>query len=102
MLAYPSLYEGFGLPPLEAMACGCPVIVSKTSSLPEVCGEAACYVDPYNVESIAEAMYKVATDENFRNHLREKGLERARAFSWDKTAQGVYEVLKAIYRERCR
>lgn len=101
-LIYPSLYEGFGLPPLEAMACGCPVIVSNTSSLPEVCGDAAYYIDPYSTESIAEAICKLARDENLRNNLRQKGLERAKLFTWDKTAQGVYEVLKAVYRERER
>ncbi|MBI4699332.1 MAG: glycosyltransferase family 4 protein [Nitrospirae bacterium] len=72
ILAFPSLYEGFGLPPLEAMACGCPVVVSNAASLPEVCGDAACYVDPYNVESIAEGMYKVLTDESLRQSLIEK------------------------------
>jgi len=101
-LIYPSLYEGFGLPPLEAMACGCPVIVSNTSSLPEVCGDAAYYIDPYSTESIAEAICRLSRDENLRNYLRQKGLERARLFTWEKTARGVYEVLKAVYRERGR
>jgi glycosyltransferase involved in cell wall biosynthesis len=91
---YPSLYEGFGLPPLEAMACGCPVVVSNVTSLPEVCGDAAYYVDPYDVESIAEGMYKVLTDEAMRRNLIEKGLERAKLFSWEKAAKSTLRFLK--------
>lgn len=84
---FPSLYEGFGLAPLEAMACGCPVIVSKTASLPEVCGDAAYYIDPYSIESITDGMQKVLTDESLRQTLRKKGLERAKLFSWGKSAE---------------
>jgi glycosyltransferase involved in cell wall biosynthesis len=84
---YPSLYEGFGLPPLEAMACGCPVVVSNVASLPEVCGDAAYYIDPYHVENIAEGISKVATDKVLRQRLIQKGIERAKFFSWEKSAE---------------
>ncbi|MEW6418732.1 MAG: glycosyltransferase family 1 protein [Nitrospirota bacterium] len=94
--AYPSLYEGFGLPPLEAMACGCPVVVSNVASLPEVCGDAACYVDPYNVENIAEGIRKVLTDKTLKLSLIEKGLERAKLFSWEKSAKEYIKVFEEI------
>jgi glycosyltransferase involved in cell wall biosynthesis len=96
LLSFPSFYEGFGLPPLEAMACGCPVVVSNVASLPEVCGDAAYYVDPYNVESIAEGMYKVLTDEALRQGLIEKGFARARFFSWEKSAKKHIEVFQGV------
>lgn len=101
-LIYPSLYEGFGLPPLEAMACGCPVIVSNTSSLPEVCGGAAYGVDPQDTAAISEAMFKVATDKALRARLHEDGLLRAKLFSWDRAAGEVYEVITGVYGERKR
>jgi glycosyltransferase involved in cell wall biosynthesis len=101
-LLYPSLYEGFGLPPLEAMACGCPVIVSNTSSLPEICGDAAYYVDPYSIENIAEGLFRVVSDEKIREALRQKGLERAKKFSWKKSAEGVYGVLDSVHRDSLR
>jgi glycosyltransferase involved in cell wall biosynthesis len=82
---FPSYYEGFGLPPLEAMACGCPVLASNTSSIPEVCGKAAHYFDPYSVQSMADAMNTVLGDRNLRENLSEKGLEQASIFSFDKT-----------------
>lgn len=93
---FPSLYEGFGLPPLEAMACGCPVVVSNAASLPEVCGDAAYYVNPYNVESIAEGMYKVLTDETLRQSLIQKGIERAKLFSWEKSAKEHIRVFEEV------
>ena len=89
---YPSLYEGFGLPPLEAMACGTPVITSNTSSLPEVVGEAGILVNPDSVEEVAEAMQRVLTDSNLRAEMRRKGLDRAREFSWQRTAQETVRV----------
>ncbi len=94
---YPSLYEGFGLPPLEAMACGCPVIVSNVASLPEVCGDAACYVDPHNVESISEGLYQLLIDESLRHSLVKKGLERAKRFSWEKTAKEHIKIFEEIH-----
>ena len=95
-MVFPSLYEGFGLPPLEAMACGCPVVVSNAASLPEVCGDAAYYVDPYNVESIAEGIYKVLTDETLRQSLIQKGIERAKLFSWEKSAKEYISVFEEV------
>jgi glycosyltransferase involved in cell wall biosynthesis len=92
----PSLYEGFGFPPLEAMACGCPVVVSNVGSLPEVCGDAAIYVDPYNIESIAEGIRKVIMDETLRQNLIKKGLERARLFSWEKSAREHIKVFEEV------
>jgi glycosyltransferase involved in cell wall biosynthesis len=95
-LVYPSLYEGFGLPPLEAMACGCPVITSNTSSLPEVVGNAGIMVDPYDVNEIAKAIDLILFNENLRNEMIEKGLKQAKKFSWKKTAEEIYEVIKEI------
>lgn len=91
-LVFPSLFEGFGLPVLEAMACGCPVVTSNVTSLPEVAGSAALLVDPYRVEAIAEGLTTVLTDAALRLDFKQKGLERARQFTWEKTAQ---QVLKA-------
>ena len=98
LFLFPSLYEGFGLPPLEAMACGVPVIASRVSSLPEVLGEAAILVDPYNIKEIAEAIKNTLEDESLRVSLIEKGFARAKLFSWEKTARetlGVYKELCA-------
>jgi glycosyltransferase involved in cell wall biosynthesis len=95
-LVYPSLYEGFGLPPLEAMACGCPVIASNAASLPEVCGDAALLVDPLDVREIASAMIRLATDPGLWQSLRERGLARASQFNWEKTAAGVAAVLMRV------
>lgn len=94
VLVYPSIYEGFGLPPLEAMACGCPVIASNTSSLPEVVGDAGILINPYDVEALKQAILSVIRDDALRNLLRDRGLERAKMFSWEKTAK---EVLKCFY-----
>jgi glycosyltransferase involved in cell wall biosynthesis len=91
---FPSLYEGFGLPPLEAMACGCPVVASNAASLPEVCGDAVRYVDPYDVESIAQGIHEVLTDEVMRQNLRAKGLERAELFSWEKAAKEHLKIFE--------
>jgi glycosyltransferase involved in cell wall biosynthesis len=90
-----SRYEGFGLPPLEAMACGTPVVASNVSSLPEVVGEAAVQVNPENVFEIARGIKEVLLDDELRDHLIRCGRERARRFSWDRTAREVLE----IYRE---
>jgi len=78
------------------MACGCPVVVSNVASLPEVCGDAAQYVDPYNIESIAEGMHKVLTDDDLRQNLIEKGLARARLFSWEKSAREHIKIFEEV------
>jgi len=96
LLAYPSLYEGFGLPPLEAMACGCPVVTSNTSSLPEVVGEAGIMVDPYDTDSLAQAMRQVLTDDKLRDDMVRKGLERSRSFSWERAAEQTLEVYNKV------
>lgn len=89
---YPSLYEGFGMPPLEAMACGCPVIASASGSLGEVLGDAAAIVQPEDIHTIAKQLYILATDSAARNRLRAAGLAQARKFDWAKTAQETVEV----------
>jgi len=96
LLAYPSLYEGFGLPPLEAMSCGCPVVTSNVSSIPEVVGDAAVLVDPRNVDSLAQAMRRVLTDSKLRDEMVRKGLEQAQKFSWEKTAEQTQEVYEKV------
>jgi glycosyltransferase involved in cell wall biosynthesis len=93
---FPSLYEGFGLPPLEAMACGTPVITSNVSSLPEVAGGAALLVDPYDEEAIASAMVRAVTDETLRAELIEKGKQRARTFSWTQSVQRIHEIYMQV------
>jgi glycosyltransferase involved in cell wall biosynthesis len=93
-LVFPSLYEGFGLPPLEAMACGTPVLTSRVCSLPEVVGDAAILVDPLQVEEIAEGIRRLTDNSALRGELRSRGLERARLFSWDGVAQRTWEVLR--------
>ncbi len=93
-LVFPSLWEGFGFPVLEAMACGTPVITSNLSSLPEVAGEAAILINPYNTQEITEAMRRIATDTQLRSHLVIEGFKRASKFSWEKTGQATTEVLK--------
>jgi glycosyltransferase involved in cell wall biosynthesis len=94
VFVYPSLYEGFGLPPLEAMACGTPVVVSNTASLPEVVGDAGIYIDPYNIEDIAEGIFKVITDKKLQNDLSEKGIKRAELFNWNNAARETYKVME--------
>ena len=97
MFVYPSGYEGFGLPPLEAMACGVPVITTRISSIPEVTGDAAVLLeDPADYEKLAEAMRKVAADRPFRETLVKKGLDRAKHFSWRKAAVETIEVYKSF------
>lgn len=99
-LVFPSLYEGFGLPVIEAMAASTPVITSNRSSLPEVAGNAAVLIDPESVEEIAAAMELIATDSGTRNLLVERGKKRASGFTWDKTAKAVMKTLKAVAEDR--
>jgi glycosyltransferase involved in cell wall biosynthesis len=93
---FPSLYEGFGLPPLEAMACGTPVLASHSASLPEVCGGAALYCDPYNIDEVTNKLIQMLTDKSLREDLRQKGLERARSFTWGKAAQQLITIFEEV------
>jgi len=90
----PSLSEGFGWPPLEAMACGTPVIASKESCIPEILGDAPLYFDPYNVDDIANAITKVASDEKLQAELTKKGLDQVKKYNWDETAKKTLKVYK--------
>lgn len=92
-LVFPSLYEGFGLPPLEAMHCGCPVAASRAASMPEVCGDAALYFDPHDEADMAQALRRLADDAALRADLRERGLRRAAAFGWDATAGALVALV---------
>jgi len=96
LFVFPSLYEGFGLPVLEAMACGTPVVCSNTSSLPEVAGDAALLVDPTDMRALAGAMKRALTDEEKRKEMREKGLRRAAKFSWEKAATMTLKVYQDV------
>jgi glycosyltransferase involved in cell wall biosynthesis len=96
LAAYPSLYEGFGLPVLEAMACGCPVLTSNTSSMPEVAGGAALLVEPTDVESIASGLRTMLNDRTLREVLAQRSEERRRAFSWDNSARKFLDVIQGM------
>jgi glycosyltransferase involved in cell wall biosynthesis len=96
VFVFPSLYEGFGLPPLEAMASGTPVVTSNISSLPEVTGDAAILVDPYDPTAIADGIYRVLTDQALHSDLRAKGLARARQFSWETSARRVHDIYREV------
>jgi len=98
MFVYPSLYEGFGLPPLEAMACGVPTICSNNSSLPEVVGDGAELVDAQNLDTIAETILKISDDQEYGRKLAARGLVRAKEFSWHKTALETVECYKKVLR----
>jgi glycosyltransferase involved in cell wall biosynthesis len=92
VFVFPSLYEGFGLPPLEAMACGTPVVTSNVSSLPEVVGDAAFLIDPYDPDSIADGMRRVLTDGDLRESLRARGFTQVRRYSWDVSVRRLRDI----------
>jgi len=96
LFVFPSLYEGFGIPPLEAMACNCPTIVSNAASIPEVCADASYYVDPNSIDSIAKGIYEVINDKTLQDELRQKGAERVKKFSWEDSARKIAEIIKNI------
>jgi glycosyltransferase involved in cell wall biosynthesis len=93
---YASLYEGFGLPPLEAMACGTPVIVSRSSSLPEICSDAAYYVDPHSIDSIAQGMLNIFSDHALREDMVQRGIVRSQSFSWDQSARSHLSLFSEV------
>ncbi len=97
LFVYPSYYEGFGLPPLEAMACGLPVIVSNSTSLPEVVGDAGVYVDPYDIRQMSATIDTVLSDSDLLETLRRRGPERAKLFSWEKTAIETLKLYQRLY-----
>lgn len=96
LFVYPSFYEGFGIPPLEAMACGTPVLSSDTSSLPEICGDAAYYINPLDILAISTSIDMLLCNELLREELRLKGLERVKAFSWNKSAKEHLDLFKRL------
>jgi len=96
LLVFPSLYEGLGLPPLEAMACGCPVITSKISSLPEYCGKAAYYINPYDTKQLTKAIVKVLADKKLKRRMVELGLAQVKKFSWKKTAKKTMLIYNSL------
>ena len=97
---YPSLYEGFGLPPLEAMACGLPVITSKVSSLPEVVGDAGIMIDPCNIEHLSDAILQVLSSTELRKSLSDKGIKKASLFTWEKCARETLTVYEECFELR--
>ncbi len=96
LFVYPSFYEGFGLPPVEAMACGIPVIASNITSLPEVLGDSALLVNPNDIDCLSQSMYNVLTDNKLKSSLVKKGLLRASSFSWNKTAEDTLDSYNKI------
>lgn len=100
LFVYPSLFEGFGLPPLEAMACGTPVITSNTSALPEVAGDAAMLIDPDDVEELARAIAALTTNEYLRSVHRQRGFQQVKRYSWETTARTVADLYRRVSRLR--
>lgn len=100
IFVYPSLYEGFGFPVLEALSCGTPVITSNTSSLPEVVGNAAIMVNPLDTKVLAEKMYEVLTNRELQLKLKKAGIKRAKEFSWEKTAKETLKIYEEVFEEK--
>jgi len=100
IFAYPSLYEGFGLPPLEALACGIPVVASNLSSLPEVMGRAALLVDPTKEEEIVKALKQLIFEPKLAKKLASRGPEQAKKFSWIKTAKETLKLFEEVYQQK--
>ncbi len=96
LFVFPSLYEGFGFPPLEAMATGTPVVASNAASIPEVCGDAALYFNPLNIENIAENILKVIQDNELKNTLIHKGFDQVAEYSWEKSANKLINVINKM------
>lgn len=99
LFVFPSLFEGFGLPPLEAMACGAPVVCSGAASLPEVVGDAAELFDPNSVDQLVEAMRRVLNDQAWADELRARGRKRAELFTWERTADGMIALFEQVLRD---
>jgi glycosyltransferase involved in cell wall biosynthesis len=98
-LIFPSIYEGFGLPPLEAMSCGCPVAASSAASIPEVCGDSVIYFDPYDIGDIAEKIYQLTTNKSFSQSLALKGIQRIKDFSWDSCTQKTCKLIENLLKQ---
>ena len=99
LFAFPTLYEGFGIPVIEAQSCGTPILTSNCSSLPEVGGDAAVYVDPYDVSGIAEEMLYILNNPQFAEKLTKKGLENAKRFSWEASARQLDSIIERVVNE---
>jgi glycosyltransferase involved in cell wall biosynthesis len=99
VFVFPSLYEGFGLPPLEAMAHGTPVVASNTSALPEVVGSAALLVNPENIFEISRALHRALTDQSLRERMKAAGLEQSQRFSWEASVQRMVQVYGEVVAE---
>ncbi len=100
VFVFPSIYEGFGLPVLEAMSCGVPVVTSQVSSLPEIVGKAGLLIDPHQPETIASGILNVLSDRQLQEQMRDNGYRQAQKFSWERTAQETYQVYREIYENR--
>ena len=96
ILFYPSIYEGFGIPPLEAMACNCPVLTSNLTAMPEICRDAVLYCDPYNEESIKQNIELIISNNKLRNDLILKGQERIKHYSWKKSSEKMIKIVENI------
>jgi glycosyltransferase involved in cell wall biosynthesis len=97
IFAFPSFFEGFGIPPIEAMACGAPVITSNTSSLPEVVGDAAIQIDPHDIDALAHAITQLLEDEPLREELRQKGYQRVQHYTWEASARKMLDIYNRLY-----